>query len=132
MCLFSCKNTAVGCHFLLQGIFQIPTQGSSSHLLIFLHWQPDALPWETNTERWFFMDAWGFLTFCKDIDCLCSRLCFQRYPFNNQPKKIDKVPSFGAGMLNSLHKKFLFPEVGMSFHKRLFIAFSGIYLDPVG
>ena len=33
------KNTGVGCHFLLQGIF--PTQGLHLHLL---HWQADSLP----------------------------------------------------------------------------------------
>ena len=33
------KNTGVGCHFLLQGIF--PTQGSNLQLL---HWQADSLP----------------------------------------------------------------------------------------
>ena len=33
------KNTGVGCHFLLQGIFL--TQGSNLHLL---HWQTDSLP----------------------------------------------------------------------------------------
>ena len=43
------KNTGVGCHFLLQGIFLIQglnphpliflTQGSSLHLLCLLHWQ---------------------------------------------------------------------------------------------
>ena len=33
------KNTGVGCHFLLQGIFS--TQGSNLHLL---HWQADSLP----------------------------------------------------------------------------------------
>ena len=33
------KNTGVGCHFLLQGIF--PTQGSKVHLL---DWQADSLP----------------------------------------------------------------------------------------
>ena len=33
------KNTGVGCHFLLQGIF--PTQRSNLHLL---HWQADSLP----------------------------------------------------------------------------------------
>ena len=33
------KNTGVGCHFLLQGIF--PTQGLNSYLL---HWQVDSLP----------------------------------------------------------------------------------------
>ena len=35
---FPIKNTRVGCHFLLQGIF--PTQGSNPHLL---HWQVDSL-----------------------------------------------------------------------------------------
>ena len=33
------KNTGVGCHFLLQGIF--PPQGLSPHLLCLLHWQMD-------------------------------------------------------------------------------------------
>ena len=33
------KNSGVGCHFLLQGIF--PTQGSNQHLM---HWQVDSLP----------------------------------------------------------------------------------------
>ena len=36
------RNSAVGCHFLLQGIF--PTQGSNPHLLWLLHWQADSLP----------------------------------------------------------------------------------------
>ena len=35
------KNTAVGCHFLLQGIF--PTQGSNLYLL---HWQEDSFTTE--------------------------------------------------------------------------------------
>ena len=34
---FPGKNTGVGCHFLLQGIF--PTQGSNTHLR---HWQVDS------------------------------------------------------------------------------------------
>ena len=33
------KNTAMGCHFLLQGVF--PTQDSNLHLL---HWQVNSLP----------------------------------------------------------------------------------------
>ena len=33
---FSSKNTGVGCHSLLQGIF--PTQGWNPHLSCFLHW----------------------------------------------------------------------------------------------
>ena len=36
---FPGKNTGVGCHFLLQGIF--PTQRLNPHLL---HWQADSLP----------------------------------------------------------------------------------------
>ena len=38
------KNTGVGCHFLLQGIF--PTLGSNPCLLHLLHWQADSLPLE--------------------------------------------------------------------------------------
>ena len=38
---FPGKNTGVGCHFLLQGIFL--TQGSNPHLLCLLHWQVDIL-----------------------------------------------------------------------------------------
>ena len=34
------KNTGVGCHALLQGIF--PTQGSNPHLHL-LHWQVSSL-----------------------------------------------------------------------------------------
>ena len=36
------KNTGVGCHFLLQGIFL--TQGSNPCLLCLLHWQADSSP----------------------------------------------------------------------------------------
>ena len=39
---FSGKNTGVGCHFLLLGIFLM--QGSNPHLLDLLHWQADSLP----------------------------------------------------------------------------------------
>ena len=36
------KNTGVGCHALLQGIF--PTQGLNPRILCLLHWQVDSLP----------------------------------------------------------------------------------------
>ena len=36
------ENTRVGCHFLLQGIFQ--TQGSNPCFPHLLHWQVDSLP----------------------------------------------------------------------------------------
>jgi len=40
--VFPDKNTGMGCHLLLQGIFQ--TQGSNWHLLRLLHWQDDSSP----------------------------------------------------------------------------------------
>ena len=39
---FPGKNTGVGCHFLLQGVFL--TQGLNLHLLHLLRWQADSLP----------------------------------------------------------------------------------------
>ena len=36
------KNTGVGCHAFLQGMF--PTQGSNSCLLCLLHWQMASFP----------------------------------------------------------------------------------------
>ena len=39
---FPSKNTGVGCHFLLQGIFQ--TQGSNPSFLRLLRWQAGSLP----------------------------------------------------------------------------------------
>ena len=39
---FPGKNTGVGGHFLLQGIF--PTQGLKQHLLHLPHWQADSPP----------------------------------------------------------------------------------------
>ena len=40
--IFQARNTGVGYHFLLQGIF--PTQESKLHLLHLLLWQVDSLP----------------------------------------------------------------------------------------
>ena len=37
------KNTGVGCHFRLQGLF--PTQGLNLYALHLLHWQAASLPW---------------------------------------------------------------------------------------
>ena len=39
------KNTGMGGHFLLQGIF--PTQGLKLHLSHLLHWEVDSLPLRT-------------------------------------------------------------------------------------
>ena len=51
---FPSKNTGVGCHFLLQGIFL--TQGLNLLLLRLLHWQANSLPFEppheASTKHW--------------------------------------------------------------------------------
>ena len=44
------KNTRVGCHALLQGIF--PTQGSNLCLLCFLHWQMAYSPLAPPESTW--------------------------------------------------------------------------------
>ena len=61
---FPGKNTGVGCHFLLQGIFL--TQGSNQQLLHLLHWQAGSLPrvppgWSVNHSL--------RSDFCKPTDC---------------------------------------------------------------
>ena len=40
--ILQARNTGVGCHFLLQGIF--PTEGPIPCLLSLLHWQTGSLP----------------------------------------------------------------------------------------
>ena len=48
------KNTGVGCHFLLQGIF--PTQGFNPWLLCLLHWQVDSLPLVPPEKPWMLLN----------------------------------------------------------------------------
>ena len=49
---FPGKNTVLGIHFLLHGIFL--AQGSNPHLLCLLHWQADSL-WLGNLGRLFLL-----------------------------------------------------------------------------
>ena len=49
--IFQARNTGVGCHLLLPGIF--PTQGSNSFLLFLLHWQVDS-----------WLPSWRYVTWC--------------------------------------------------------------------
>ena len=53
------KNIRMGCHILLQGIFQ--THGSNPHLLCLLHWQAGSLrlvpPGKTWVKVWFNSDV---------------------------------------------------------------------------
>ena len=64
---FPGKNTAAGCHFLLQGISQ--TQGSN---LCLLQWQVDALPlappgkFSGNLLRWIYQEGNGYFRLFKE------------------------------------------------------------------
>ena len=51
--IFQARNTGVGCHFLLQGIF--PTQELKLYLLHLLHWQVDSLPLVPPGKPWRFI-----------------------------------------------------------------------------
>ena len=60
---FPGKNTGVGCHFLLQGIYlpnpgsNFSTQGSNPHLLCLLYWQVDSLPLcQLGDQTWIQLD----------------------------------------------------------------------------
>ena len=48
--ILQARNTGVGCHALLQGIF--PTQGSNPHLFCLLHWQAGSLPLGPPRKPW--------------------------------------------------------------------------------
>ena len=62
---FSGKNTAVGCHFLLQGIF--PNQGSDQCLR---DWQADSLPLEPPGKPHSESEVTQLcLTLCDPMDC---------------------------------------------------------------
>ena len=51
------KNTGVGCHALLQGIFL--TQGSNPHLLCLVHWQAGSLPLAPPGNYWALKQSTG-------------------------------------------------------------------------
>ena len=70
---FPGKDTGVGCHFLLQGIF--PTQGSKLHLLCLLHWQADSLPLN-HLEN-----LYCYQTIKKSLSHYSMKLCFLVYFF---------------------------------------------------
>ena len=54
---FPSKNTGVGCHALLQGIF--PTQGLSPCLVYFLHWQVGFLPLVPSGKPKIALQSWA-------------------------------------------------------------------------
>ena len=71
---FSGKNTGVGCHAHLQGIFL--TQGSNPHLLRLLHWHVGSLP--TTSATWEALHWEGRASLVAQMVkkiCLQSRRC---------------------------------------------------------
>ena len=61
------KNTGVGCHFLLQGIF--PTQGLNLCFLSLLHWQVSSLPLAPSGYGGNFLFTYQLLLFLKFFGC---------------------------------------------------------------
>ena len=86
------KITAVGCHFLLQGIF--PTQGSNPCLLHLLCWQAHSVPlWYLGSP---FYSLISYL-FCKVIKWTLKLL-------NSTKKHIERI------LLSFLHFSFSVPQ----------------------
>ena len=67
---FPGKNTRVGCHVLLQGIFL--TQGLNLSLLSLLHWQADSLPLAPSILFWLFL-RFIYLFLAVLSLCCCAR-----------------------------------------------------------
>ena len=69
------KNTGMGCHFPLQGIFS--TRGSNPHLLHLLHWQMSSLPlWHMRSHAVCVFDC-----VCVCGVCVCVRLAEEIWIF---------------------------------------------------
>ena len=96
---FPGKNTGVGCHTLLQGIF--PTQGSNPHLLHLLHWQmcslPLALPGKPSTSLGLFISL-AHTVMWKDLSetphpLLAEPVHFRFYQFRKVEQHRREEPS---------------------------------------
>ena len=83
------KNTGVGCHFLLWGIF--PTQGSNWHLLHLLRWQAGSLPLEA--QRWWQNDREGKIP-CQSASCtpgwLPAGLLYRKQGTSHKGRQLSK------------------------------------------
>ena len=83
---FTSKNTGVGCHFLLQGIFLTP--GLNPRLLPFLHWQVDSLPlaiWEAHVNQLYSNKIFLKIKMCHSCGPIdkYKYLSLTRYPVSN-------------------------------------------------
>ena len=111
---FSGKNTGVGCHFLLQGIF--PTQGWNLCLLQLLHWQVDSLPLSHQGSH-----ALGFL---KWFTLRIKKKKQPQKPRNNKNKSNEHLLSslYMWGTLEALAMNYLpdFSQHKLGYSKELF------------
>ena len=79
------KNTGVGCHVLLQGIFL--TQGLNTCLLHLLHWQTGSLP----------LVPPGKPKGIYRASILCPRLCYSSWKYDSEQGK--KLPPHTAHLI---------------------------------
>ena len=94
------QDTGVGCHFLLQGIFQ--TQGSNPHCLCLLQWQAASLQLMPTRKLggknknffWFFS-----VSILPQEDCLSVKVYLRRSFF--LPDFISETPSVGFYLRSS-------------------------------
>ena len=93
------KNTGVGCHVLLQGIFQ--TQGLNPNLLWFLHWRQNLCCWDTReacNDAYF---ASTLISCCKQRWEGTSK-CFMRMRANTDGKPLRECLVFNKCSINAL------------------------------
>ena len=84
------KNTGVGCHFLLQGIF--PTQGSNLRLLCLLRWQADSSPLAPPGKPIHLLFKCAIIS--GNPPCLITLplgTAFPRYPVEQKPRTCPKA-----------------------------------------
>ena len=88
----SSRNTGVGCHFLLQGIF--PTWGSNLHLLCLLHCQGGSLPLVPPGRRYCFIRKLvpfnNHLFYLVGSNVSPSRSCIQRRCSSREESLVDE------------------------------------------
>ena len=75
------KNTGVGCHFLLQGIF--PPQGSNPSLLCLRHWQAGSLPLAPPGKP---RPSSRDMEFIAQMPWSCFQKVCRRHPWPHPPK----------------------------------------------
>ena len=93
------KNTGVGCHALLQGLF--PTQGSNLCLFCLLHWQIDSYHW-CHLGSSISVNSQFFSTSLLPAPQQCQNVPFLQYPpfYWSSPPKQDAIAA-AAKLLQS-------------------------------